>query len=37
MVDILCKYLEDHPEDRQLSMPGHFNAAFSTAWPCVRD
>ncbi|MEY9376010.1 Rap1a/Tai family immunity protein [Rhizobium leguminosarum] len=37
MVDVLCKYLEDHPEDRQLSMSGHFNVAFGTAWPCVRD
>lgn len=35
MVDVICKYLENHPEDRQLAMVGHFRAAYSTAWPCV--
>ncbi|MBY5362615.1 hypothetical protein HFO97_22240 [Rhizobium leguminosarum] len=37
MVDVICKYLQDHPENRQLSMTGHFNVAFGTAWPCRAD
>ncbi|WP_331275733.1 Rap1a/Tai family immunity protein [Rhizobium laguerreae] len=37
MVDVLCKYLGDHSEDRQLSMAGHFRAAYSRAWPCKVD
>jgi hypothetical protein len=34
LVDVICKHLADHPQDRHLPMGQHLTTAFRTAWPC---
>ena len=34
MVDVLCTYLTEHPETRQLAMSEQLRLSLSGAWPC---
>ncbi|ARM86469.1 hypothetical protein RHEC894_CH00108 [Rhizobium sp. CIAT894] len=34
MVDVVCKWLDDHPADRHKYGPSLIASAFENAWPC---